>query len=54
MRASEALYFRDLDQNGIDLSWDRPKADWPVSEGAHLQMETHPLNTRELMRELTA
>jgi catechol 2,3-dioxygenase len=26
---SEALYLRDPDQNGIELSWDRPKAGWP-------------------------
>jgi hypothetical protein len=28
---SEALYLRDPDQNGIELSWDRPKAGWPHS-----------------------
>ena len=26
---SEALYLRDPDSNGIELSWDRPKAEWP-------------------------
>src|SRR5439155_27292338 len=25
---SEALYLRDPDKNGIELSWDRPKAEW--------------------------
>ena len=26
---SEALYLRDPDQNGVELYWDRPEADWP-------------------------
>src|ERR1044071_2673104 len=26
---SEALYLRDPDKNGIELSWDRPEAEWP-------------------------
>lgn len=26
---SEALYLRDPDGNGVELYWDRPKADWP-------------------------
>ena len=26
---SEALYLRDPDSNGIELSWDRPKAERP-------------------------
>jgi catechol 2,3-dioxygenase len=51
---SEALYLRDPDENGIELSWDRPKAEWPVSKDGHLEMETTPLDTRELLRELEA
>jgi catechol 2,3-dioxygenase len=50
---SEALYLRDPDQNGIELSWDRPKAEWPLTHDDHLDMETRPLNTTELLRELT-
>jgi catechol 2,3-dioxygenase len=50
---SEALYLRDPDQNGIELSWDRPKAEWPLTHDGHLDMKTRPLNTRELLRELT-
>ena len=51
---SEALYLRDPDKNGIELSWDRPKAEWPLTKGGHLDMETRALGTRELLREPTA
>jgi catechol 2,3-dioxygenase len=49
---SEALYLRDRDGNGIELSWDRPKAQWPLTKDGHLRMETHALDTRDLLREL--
>ena len=49
---SEALYLRDPDKNGIELSWDRPKAEWPLTNDGHLEMETRTLDTRELLREL--
>jgi catechol 2,3-dioxygenase len=45
---SEALYLRDPDSNGIELSWDRPKAEWPLTKDGHLDMETRPLDPREL------
>jgi catechol 2,3-dioxygenase len=48
---SEALYLRDPDGNGIELSWDRPHADWPLSEDGRLNMDTRPLSTKELLRE---
>jgi len=51
---SEALYLRDPDQNGIELSWDRPKAEWPLTKDGHLDMETRALDTRELLSEATA
>ena len=51
---SEALYLRDLDKNGIELSWDRPKAEWPLTKDGHLDMETRALDTRELLSEATA
>ena len=28
---SEALYLRDYDENGVELCWDRPREQWPVS-----------------------
>jgi catechol 2,3-dioxygenase len=51
---SEAIYLRDPDQNGIELSWDRPKAEWPVTKDGYLEMETRTLNTRALLRKLTS
>ena len=51
---SEALYLRDPDKNGIELSWDRPKAEWPLTKDGHLEMETVPLDTRELLSKLTS
>jgi catechol 2,3-dioxygenase len=48
---SEALYLRDPDKNGIELSWDRPKAEWPITKDGHLEMETRALDTRELLKE---
>jgi catechol 2,3-dioxygenase len=50
---SEALYLRDPDKNGIELSWDRPKAEWPLNKDGHLEMETRSLDTRELLGEPT-
>jgi catechol 2,3-dioxygenase len=50
---SEALYLRDPDKNGIELSWDRPEAEWPLTKDGHLEMETRPLDARELLGELT-
>jgi len=51
---SEALYLRDPDSNGIELSWDRPKTDWPLTKDGHLDMESRPLDSRELLSELTS
>jgi catechol 2,3-dioxygenase len=48
---SEALYLRDPDGNGIELSWDRPPAGWPLAEDGRLNMDTRPLSTKELLRE---
>src|SRR5690242_8811987 len=50
---SEALYLRDPDENGIELSWDRPKEKWPLTEDGHLQMTTSPLDTQQLLSELS-
>jgi catechol 2,3-dioxygenase len=50
---SEALYLRDPEKNGIEPSWDRAKAEWPLTKDGHLEMETRALDTRELSGELT-
>jgi catechol 2,3-dioxygenase len=49
-----ARHLRDPDENGIELSWDRPKPEWPLTKDGHLDMETRALDTGELLRELTA
>jgi catechol 2,3-dioxygenase len=48
---SEALYLRDPDDNGIELYWDRPREQWPVSEDGSLAMHTRRLDVEALLRE---
>lgn len=46
---SEALYLRDPDQNGVELYWDRPKAEWPRTLNGGLAMFTKPLDLQGLL-----
>ena len=46
---SEALYLNDPDQNGVELYWDRPQADWPRSEDGGIEMITAPLDIESLL-----
>jgi catechol 2,3-dioxygenase len=46
---SEALYLRDPDQNGVELYWDRPRAEWPRTSTGELAMFTRPLNLQSLL-----
>ena len=46
---SEALYLRDPDENGVELYWDRPEAEWPRTPEGQLAMHTRPLNLRDLL-----
>ena len=48
---SEALYLRDPDENGIELYWDRPAADWPRTPGGAPLMGTSALDLDSLLRE---
>ena len=48
---SQALYLRDPDQNGVELYWDRPQAEWPLDRDGHLAMVTERLDLRDLLRE---
>ena len=48
---SEALYLRDPDDNGVELYWDRPEAEWPRSPEGGLAMFTAPLDLRSLLAE---
>jgi catechol 2,3-dioxygenase len=51
---SEALYLHDPDGNGVELYWDRPRAEWPAprNEGEQIGMYTAPLDLRGLLAEL--
>jgi catechol 2,3-dioxygenase len=46
---SEALYLRDPDDNGVELYWDRPQAQWPRHPDGSLHMFTHPLDLASLL-----
>jgi catechol 2,3-dioxygenase len=46
---SQALYLRDPDQNGVELYWDRPQAEWPRDEKGNLAMVTEPLDVEDLL-----
>src|SRR5689334_8135634 len=46
---SEALYLRDADGNGIELYWDRPRAEWPRHADGTLQMLTQRLDLQALL-----
>ena len=47
--ASEALYLRDPDQNGVELYCDRPRDAWPRDPDGRLAMFTGPLDLDELL-----
>ena len=47
---SEALYLRDPDQNGIELYWDRPVANWPRTPTGEMTMFTKRLDLEDLLR----
>jgi catechol 2,3-dioxygenase len=46
---SEALYLRDPDHNGLELYWDRPRAEWPRGADGSLQMVTERLDLAALL-----
>jgi catechol 2,3-dioxygenase len=46
---SEALYLHDPDGNGIELYWDRPRDEWPVTADGSLRMVTDPLDLQDLL-----
>ena len=48
---SEALYLRDPDENGVELYWDRPPADWPRTPAGGLAMFTRALHLENLLAE---
>ena len=46
---SEAIYLRDPDGNGLELSWDRPQELWPRTREGNLSMDTGPLDLQDLL-----
>lgn len=48
---SEALYLRDPDQNGVELYWDKPQDQWPVTPDGELNMGSDPLDLNDLLSE---
>jgi catechol 2,3-dioxygenase len=48
---SEAIYLPDPDGNGIEIYRDRPRAEWPRSNG-NIRMATDPLDLDGVMAEL--
>jgi catechol 2,3-dioxygenase len=48
---SEALYLRDPDDNGVELYWDRPQAEWPRTAAGELAMFTRRLDLMSLLAE---
>ncbi len=48
---SEAIYLRDPDDNGVELYWDRPEAQWPRDANGSLAMYTRALDLDALLRE---
>ncbi len=46
---SEALYLRDPDDNGVELYWDRPPAEWPRDATGALKMHTARLDLNALL-----
>ena len=49
---SEALYLRDPDQNGVELYWDRPEAQWPRRTDGQIEMYSRRLDLEGLLAEL--
>lgn len=48
---SEAVYLRDPDGNGLELYWDRPQRDWPVTPSGELSMFSKALDLDRLISE---
>ncbi|MEO7931965.1 MAG: VOC family protein [Chthoniobacterales bacterium] len=48
---SHALYLRDPDENGVELYWDCPLENWPMTPDGRLAMFTRPLDVKGLLAE---
>lgn len=47
---SQALYLRDPDENGVELYWDRPQSEWPLTPDGELAMVSEPLDLQDLLK----
>ncbi|EJN59147.1 VOC family protein [Halogranum rubrum] len=45
---SEALYLSDPEGNGVEIYWDRPRAEWPRADDGTVEIGTIPLDVDEL------
>lgn len=48
---SIALYLDDPDGNGVELYWDKPRAEWPVMADGRLNMGNARVNIADLIAE---
>jgi catechol 2,3-dioxygenase len=48
---SEAIYLADPDGNGIEVYRDKPRAEWPITDG-RLRMVSEPLDIENLLGEV--
>ncbi|MEM9269095.1 MAG: VOC family protein [Pseudomonadota bacterium] len=51
---SQAIYLQDPDKNGVELCWDRPKAEWPKGPDGELVLSSSRLNVQKLVAEALA
>lgn len=51
---SEALYLNDPDQNGVELYWDKPRDQWPITSDGSIEMYTKALDVDSLLKELVS
>jgi catechol 2,3-dioxygenase len=51
---SPAVYFRDPDNNGVELYWDKPREEWPRTDDGELSMSTDYLDLESLLAEAEA
>jgi catechol 2,3-dioxygenase len=50
---SVALYLRDPDQNGVELYWDKPQAEWPYGRDGKLNMMNARVDLKDLLNQAT-
>lgn len=51
---SEALYLRDPDQNGVELYWDKPMDQWPLTPDGEVNMVSEKLDLDDLLASFDA